>query len=387
MKHLAFLIPAGLALIACSNLDTIISTSKCVTYPEGYTPKGEVTEISTYDGNTIYMDSDSVFFVGDIVLTKSQVDSLLVPTTKGALIGAINKYWQDTSIAYHISSNFSTLDRSIILNGLNMISNNSYLAFHQVNSIPSHGISFIVDNQSNWSNVGCVTSGNEIGLYPGGFSSGTVAHEVMHALGFFHEQSRTDRDSYVRIYTENIESVYAHNFQKFNHDGTTGYNLRSYDYQSIMHYDSYAFSRNNAPTITKLDGSTFSAQRSYLTSSDKASLNYIYGPFCRLESELYYDDCNNDDQSIDERSYYRNKVIFVDANNTPVALTYPKKVIVELAHTERDASGHDNTNYFIQTFEASAGATECWLRDTERIRQEDMGIIRTWVDEWYNIIR
>ncbi|XP_016525423.1 high choriolytic enzyme 2-like [Poecilia formosa] len=58
-----------------------------------------------------------------------------------------------------------------------------------------------------------------------------------HALGFQHEQNRSDRDSYVRINWQNIIPDTAYNFNK--HDTN---NLNTpYDYSSIMHYGKDAF--------------------------------------------------------------------------------------------------------------------------------------------------
>ena len=42
----------------------------------------------------------------------------------------------------------------------------------------------------------------------------TVVHELGHAIGFFHEQSRTDRDSYVSIHLQNVKEGTQFNFQK-----------------------------------------------------------------------------------------------------------------------------------------------------------------------------
>ncbi|RXG55307.1 Zinc metalloproteinase nas-13, partial [Armadillidium vulgare] len=42
---------------------------------------------------------------------------------------------------------------------------------------------------------------------------GIILHELMHAVGFWHEQSRADRNDYVRINWGNIRNGMEYNFQ------------------------------------------------------------------------------------------------------------------------------------------------------------------------------
>ena len=63
--------------------------------------------------------------------------------------------------------------------------------------------------------------------------TGTILHEILHALGVYHEHTRPDRDSFVTINYNNIQSGYESNFDK--KVGTNVYNT-PYDYGSVMHY-------------------------------------------------------------------------------------------------------------------------------------------------------
>lgn len=106
-------------------------------------------------------------------------------------------------------------------------------------------------------------------------SSGTIQHELLHALGFYHTQSDPQRDQYVKIYTENIQPGFEHNFQKLRADGGTDFGL-GYDYASIMHYGPFAFSRNGSPTIIPLKAITNIGQATRLSPKDVATLNRMY---------------------------------------------------------------------------------------------------------------
>ncbi|MDY8138116.1 M12 family metallopeptidase [Aquimarina sp. 2201CG5-10] len=138
-----------------------------------------------------------------------------------------------------------------------------------------------------------------------GNTQGSTMHEIMHALGFYHEQSRDDRDTYVTINTANITSGHAHNFEKYNQSFwhyffPEGENIGAYDYGSIMHYGSKAFGKpapgggRMTTIVPKRSGVTI-GQRSRLSTRDIRSINRLYPTACSSGSSSSSDTASDDD--------------------------------------------------------------------------------------------
>lgn len=99
----------------------------------------------------------------------------------------------------------------------------------------------------------------------------------MHALGFFHMQSSFDRDNYVRINNENIESGRENNFQKYS-TSIVSHLKTSYDLDSLMHYGRNAFSRNGQNTIETRNPKDINriGQRVKMSSGDVRRVRNMY---------------------------------------------------------------------------------------------------------------
>ncbi|CAF4175183.1 unnamed protein product [Adineta steineri] len=95
-------------------------------------------------------------------------------------------------------------------------------------------------------------------------------------MGFFHEQSRPDRDNYVKVIYDTIIPGLEHNFDKYNDSEVDTLNT-PYDYGSIMHYGRNYFSINGSDTLVPLDPTAIIGQRDTLTPIDIEEIQIFYG--------------------------------------------------------------------------------------------------------------
>ena len=133
-------------------------------------------------------------------------------------------------------------------------------------------VNFIRSNACS-SNVGMYTTGNYV-FVGDSCSVGSIIHEIGHIVGLWHEQSREDRNSHVKILWDNILSSALANFGQ---QIAYGDDIGAYDFNSIMHYPAYAFSANGKNTIETIPAGIPIGQRVGLSTGDIAAVRKMYG--------------------------------------------------------------------------------------------------------------
>ncbi|NER19047.1 hypothetical protein GWK10_17665 [Spongiivirga citrea] len=188
-----------------------------------------------------------------------------------------NWLWNKGIIPYSVKSgDFSNAELRVILDAIDELNTRTNLNIVPKWKIQNH-VQFIKDRDLNGgkSKVGRARIRQKITLGEN-VSRNTIMHEILHAAGAWHEQSRNDRDRHIRINWDNIQDGKESNFKKHSSDG---YKVTPYDANSIMHYGGYAFSKDrSSPTIVDARTRNPVSPDSGLSAMDIDGINTAY-PF------------------------------------------------------------------------------------------------------------
>nr|XP_021385435.1 meprin A subunit alpha [Lonchura striata domestica] len=217
-------------------------------------------------------------FQGDILLPKNQRNAL-----------RNEAYRWKFPIPYILGDDLDLNAKGVILQAFEMFRLKSCIDFKPYEGERTY--IFFRKQDGCWSMVGDLQTGQNLSIGSGCDYRAIVEHEILHALGFYHEQSRMDRDDYVNIWWDEIIAGQEHNFVKYDDTFITDLNT-PYDYESLMHYEPLSFNKNQSvPTITAKipEFDDIIGQRLDFSAIDLERLNRMYN--C-TSTHTFLDQCS-----------------------------------------------------------------------------------------------
>lgn len=218
------------------------------------------------------------------------IEGDIIPSRHRSGIRDPNARWSNGVVPYTISRRFFRKDKQLIRDAMSDLENKVRVGSKDCIKFAPWGKESGKDVIKIEKGAGCSSSigrqhgAQVVNLAAGSWmtscmSPGIIQHELMHALGFYHEQSRYDRDDFITINWENIIDGHEHNFRKV---GKEEMDLQgqTYDYGSLMHYGNKEFgkggSKGRAITITPKKEGVRVGQRNGPSPEDVKKIQLLY---------------------------------------------------------------------------------------------------------------
>lgn len=250
---------------------------------------------SKYGVDKVTGETDSIL-VGDMVMTQTDAEALVYALTflpslcrelvsrKKRQVMKTTQLWPGGIIYYQFHDHVEQIDRIKIKNALLVIPakvvtapgcSDPVVSFVEMERATPR-IIVTTNGPGCWSFVGKQREDQVLNLESsaGCVTNSIIQHEFIHALGVLHHHVRDDRDSHVTVSMENVDPKMLLQFElcplcHSNHSSP-------YDYNSIMHYKTMAFSKNGERTIVPKQQSASIGQALHLSDHDGELLGDMY---------------------------------------------------------------------------------------------------------------
>lgn len=193
------------------------------------------TVISAQKGPLINLGHQTGYYQGDIDLPPAKNRNAIFKTQR----------WPDGIVYYEHRVNWSPEQLTLIKEAMAAIERSTCIRFVPRTTQTNYAV--ITSNPSGCFSTGAGMQGaiQQINLQDDENGScmthKTIVHELLHAIGLWHEQSRYDRDDHITIHWDNLpnSTIIRWQFRKIPESESSTYGI-PYNYLSVMHYDAFS---------------------------------------------------------------------------------------------------------------------------------------------------